>query len=219
MDALGHKQPQNLDMEIVVLGALMNEQDAFGQVAEILKPECFYDHRNQLVFEAIRDLAIQQKPVDVITVVEQLEAKGNLTEIGGMAYIAQLSGAVISSAHLEYHARIILQKYIARQLIMYASRIQQMAFDPGTDMEDLMQEAQGRLFELSQNNSKKDYTQINPVIQEAYEMLQIAAARTDGLSGLTSGFARLDKITSGWQASDLIIIAARPAMGDRKSVV
>lgn len=219
MDALGHKQPQNLDMETVVLGALMNEQDAFGQVAEILKPECFYDHRNQLVFEAIRDLAVQQKPVDVITVVEQLEAKGNLAGIGGMSYIAQLSGAVISSAHLEYHARIILQKYIARQLIMYASRIQQMAFDPGTDVEDLMQEAQGRLFELSQNNAKKDYTQINPVIQEAYEMLQVAAARTDGLSGLTSGFIRLDKITSGWQASDLIIIAARPAMGKTAFVI
>ena len=219
MDSLGHRQPQNLEMETAVLGALMNEQDAFGQVAEILRPESFYDHKNQLVYEAIRDLAAQQKPVDVITVVEQLDQKGHLDEVGGMPYVAALSDAVISSAHIEYHARIIQQKFLARQLITYASRIQQHAFDPGTDVDDLMQEAEGKLFELSQSNMKKDYTQINPVIKEAYDMLQRAAARTDGLSGLSSGFDRLDKMTSGWQNSDLIIIAARPAMGKTAFVI
>ena len=219
MDALGHRQPQNLEMETAVLGALMNEQDAFGQVAEILRPESFYEHKNQLVYEAIRDLAAQQKPVDVITVVEQLDQKGHLEEVGGMQYVAALSDAVISSAHIEYHARIIQQKFLARQLITYASRIQQHAFDPGTDVDDLMQEAEGKLFELSQSNMKKDYTQINPVIKEAYDMLQRAAARTDGLSGLSSGFDRLDKMTSGWQNSDLIIIAARPAMGKTAFVI
>ena len=219
MDSLGHRQPQNLEMETAVLGALMNEQDAFGQVAELLRPESFYDHKNQLVYEAIRDLAAQQKPVDVITVVEQLDQKGHLDEVGGMPYVAALSDAVISSAHIEYHARIIQQKFLARQLITYASRIQQHAFDPGTDVDDLMQEAEGKLFELSQSNMKKDYTQINPVIKEAYDMLQRAAARTDGLSGLSSGFDRLDKMTSGWQNSDLIIIAARPAMGKTAFVI
>ncbi len=219
MDALGHRQPQNLEMETAVLGALMNEQDAFGQVAEILRPESFYDHKNQLVYEAIRDLAAQQKPVDVITVVEQLDRKGHLDEVGGMPYVAALSDAVISSAHIEYHARIIQQKSLARQLITYSSRIQQSAFDPGIDVDDLMQEAEGRLFELSQNNMKKDYTQINPVIKDAYDMLQRAAARTDGLSGLSSGFEGLDKMTSGWQNSDLVIIAARPAMGKTAFVI
>lgn len=219
MDSLGHRQPQNLEMETAVLGALMNEQDVFGQVAEILRPESFYEHKNQLVYEAIRDLAAQQKPVDVITVVEQLDQKGHLDEVGGMPYVAALSDAVISSAHVEYHARIIQQKFLARQLITYASRIQQHAFDPGTDVDDLMQEAEGKLFELSQSNMKKDYTQINPVIKEAYDMLQRAAARTDGLSGLSSGFERLDKMTSGWQSSDLIIIAARPAMGKTAFVI
>ncbi len=219
MDALGHRQPQNLEMETAVLGALMNEQDAFGQVAEILRPESFYEHKNQLVYEAIRDLAAQQKPVDVITVVEQLDRKGHLDEVGGMPYVAALSDAVISSAHIEYHARIIQQKSLARQLITYSSRIQQSAFDPATDVDDLMQEAEGRLFELSQNNMKKDYTQINPVIKDAYDMLQRAAARTDGLSGLSSGFEGLDKMTSGWQNSDLVIIAARPAMGKTAFVI
>ena len=118
-----------------------------------------------------------------------------------------------SSAHIEYHARIIAQKYLARALITYTSTIQGKAFDETYDVDDLMQEAEGKLFEISQQNMKKDYTQINPVIEEAYALLQKAAARTDGLSGLESGFRGLDKMTSGWQNSDLIIIAARPAMG------
>lgn len=219
MDSLGHRQPQNLEMETAVLGALMNEQDAYSQIAEILRPESFYDHRNQLVFEAIRDLAVQQKPVDIITVVDQLEQKGTLNEVGGPVYIAQLSEGVTSSAHIEYHARIIQQKFMARQLITFASKVQQDAFEPGTDVDDLMQDAQGRLFELSQSNMKKDYTQINPVIKEAYDMLTRAAAREDGLSGLSSGFEKLDKMTSGWQNSDLIIIAARPAMGKTAFVI
>ncbi len=219
MDALGHKQPQNLEMETAVLGALMNEQDAFGEVAEILKPECFYDHRNQLVYDAIRDLAAKQQPVDVITVIDQLEKKGQLEDVGGMSYVAQLSDAVISSAHVEYHARIIQQKFIARQMITFASHLLQDAFDPGTDVGELMQSAEGQLFEMSQTNLKKDYTQINPVIKEAYDQLQRAAARDDGLSGLPSGFEQLDKITNGWQASDLIIIAARPAMGKTAFVI
>ena len=219
MDTLGHKQPQNLEMETAVLGALMNEQDAFGEVAELLKPECFYDRRNQLVYDAIRDLAAKQQPVDVITVVEQLERKGKLEDVGGMSYVAQLSDAVISSAHIEYHARIIQQKFIARQMITFASRLLQEAFDPGTDIGELMQSAEGRLFELSQSSLKKEYTQINPVIKEAYDQLQRAAERDDGLSGLSSGFEQLDKMTNGWQNSDLIIIAARPAMGKTAFVI
>ncbi len=219
MDSLGHRQPQNLEMETAVLGALMNEQDAFGEVAEILKPECFYDHRNQLVYDAIRDLVAKQQPVDVITVIDQLEKKGQLDDVGGMSYVTQLSDAVISSAHVEYHARIIQQKFIARQMITFASHLLQDAFDPGTDVGELMQSAEGQLFELSQTNLKKDYTQINPVIKEAYDQLQRAAARDDGLSGLPSGFEKLDKITNGWQASDLIIIAARPAMGKTAFII
>ena len=113
---------------------------------------------------------------------------------------------------MEYHARIIAQKYLARELITFTSGIQSKAFDETLDVDDLMQEAEGKLFEISQRNMKKDYTQINPVISEAYQLIQKAAARADGLSGLESGFTKLDKMTSGWQNSDLIIIAARPAI-------
>ena len=213
MDEYGHLQPQAPELEEAVLGALMIEKDAYSLVSEILRPESFYEHRHQLIYAAITDLAIQQKPIDILTVTEQLRSRGDLEEVGGPFYITQLSGKVASSAHIEYHARIIAQKFLARELISFTSSIQTKAFDETQDVDDLMQEAEGKLFEISQQNMKKDYTQINPVIQEAYEMLQKAAARTDGLSGLSSGFHQLDKMTSGWQNSDLIIIAARPAMG------
>ena len=209
----GRIQPQAPELEEAVLGALMIEKDAYSLVSEILRPESFYEHRHQLIYAAITDLAVNQKPVDILTVKEQLSKRGDLEEVGGPFYITQLSSKVASSAHIEYHARIIAQKSLARELITFTSNIQSKAFDETLDVDDLMQEAEGRLFEISQQNMKKDYTQINPVIDEAYKLIQKAAARTDGLSGLESGFTKLDKMTSGWQNSDLIIIAARPAMG------
>ncbi len=212
-DAFGRQQPQNLDMERAVIGALLIEQDAYSLVSEILRPESFYDRRHQLLFDAVRSLSAQQRPVDILTVREYLDSNNNLEDAGGPAYLMQLSAAVTSSAHIEYHARIIAQKFLARELITFSSKVQQAAFDSTTDVDDLMQDAEGQLFAISQQNLKKDYTQINPVIRDAYELLQKAAARQDGLSGLSSGFAKIDKLTSGWQNSDLIIIAARPAMG------
>ena len=208
----GRIQPQAPELEEAVLGALMIEKDAYSLVSEILRPESFYEHRHQLIYSAITDLAVNQKPVDILTVKEQLSKRGELEEVGGPFYITQLSSKVASSAHIEYHARIIAQKSLARELITFTSNIQSKAFDETLDVDDLMQEAEGKLFEISQQNMKKDYTQINPVIDEAYKLIQKAAARTDGLSGLESGFTKLDKMTSGWQNSDLII-AARPAMG------
>ncbi len=209
----GRIQPQAPELEEAVLGALMLERDAYSLVSEILRPESFYEHRHQLIYSAITELAINQKPVDILTVKEQLAKRGELEEVGGPFYITQLSSKVASSAHIEYHARIIAQKALARELITFTSTIQTKAFDETIDVDDLMQEAEGGLFAISQQNMKKDYTQINPVITEACELMKRAAAREDGLSGLESGFTRLDKITSGWQNSDLIIIAARPAMG------
>ncbi len=209
----GRLQPQARELEEAILGALMLEKDAYPVISEILRPESFYDKSHELIFSAIQDLAIQQKPIDMLTVVEQLRKKGDLEAVGGSFYIAQLSQKVVSSAHLDYHARIVAQKYLARELITFSSHIAGKAFDETNDVDDLMQEAEGQLFEISQRNVKKDVTQINPVIKEAIELMQIAANRTDGLSGVQTGFKQLDKITSGWQNSDLIIIAARPAMG------
>lgn len=212
-DEMGRMQPQALDFESAVVGALMIESDAYSMVSELLKPESFYDHRHQLIYQAVASLTLQQKPVDILTVAEELRVTGNLEEAGGLFYITELSRKVASSAHIEFHAKIIAQKYLARQLITYTSMIQTAAFDETQDVDDLMQEAEGKLFEISHNNLKKDYTQINPVIGEAYEMLKKAAAQSDGMSGLASGFTGLDAMTAGWQNSDLVIIAARPAMG------
>lgn len=212
-DDFGRLQPQELNMERAVLGALMIERSAYSRISEILRPESFYDKRHALIFSAIRTLEMEERPIDILTVTEELRRLGTLEEAGGPFYITQLSGIVATSAHLEYHARIIAQKALARDIITYASYLQGKAFDETSDIEQLMQEAEGKLFELSQNSMKKDYTPIDPVITEAYEMLKKAAANTSGMSGIASGFSELDKMTSGWQNSDLIIIAARPAMG------
>ncbi len=208
----GKLPPQAPELEEAVLGAIMLEKDAYSIVSEILKPDCFYKMAHQKIFEAIMTLALHQEPIDMHTVTEQLRKNGNIDEVGGAYYITLLTAKVSSAAHLEYHARIIVQKYLARELIRVSSEIQTKAFDDKTDVDDLMQEAEGMLFELSQNSQKKDVTQINPVIEEARKRMQIASTK-QGASGVASGFHALDKITSGWQRSDLIIIAARPAMG------
>ena len=210
---LGHLPPQSLETERLVLGALMIDKDAFTVVSEILRPETFYEPRNQKVFSAIQTLSINEHPVDMLTVTEQLKRDGTLEEVGGQLYIYELAAHVASSAHVEYHARIIAQKYLARQLISFASNIETKAFDETNDIELLMQEAEGNLFELSQKNMKQDYTQIDPIVKRAVEIMQIAAANTGGLTGVASGFTKLDEMTSGWQRSDLVILAGRPAMG------
>jgi replicative DNA helicase len=211
--SLGHLQPQALDVEKAVLGALLIDKDAYTVVCEILYPESFYEPRNQKIYAAVRKLSLDEKPVDVLTVTEELAHEGELEDVGGPVYISELSSRVASSANIEYHAHIIAQKFLARQLISFASVIETKALDETSDVEDLMQEAEGSLFELSQKNMKKDYTQIDPVIKGAIEVIQKASANKDGLTGVPSGYHKLDDITSGWQSSDLVIIAGRPAMG------
>jgi replicative DNA helicase len=209
----GHLQPQALDVEKTVLGALMIDKDAYSVVCEILHPESFYEPRNQKVYAAIRDLSMKEKPVDIVTVTDQLSKSGDLEDVGGPVYIAELSGRVASSANIEYHANIIAQKFLARQLISFASDVETKAFDETIDVDDLMQHAEGALFELSQKNMKKDYTQIDPVIKNAMDAIMKAYSNKDGLTGVPTGYHKLDDITSGWQSSDLIILAGRPAMG------
>ena len=209
----GHLQPQATDIEKVVLGALMIDKDAFTVVSELIRPETFYEARHQKIYEAVQSLNLQEKPVDIMTVVEELRRKGTLEEIGGPAYIVELSSNVASSAHIEYHAHILAQKFLARQLIQFASMIETDAFDETVDVDDLMQKAEGALFEISQKNMLQDYVQIDTVVEQAHQLLLKAANNKGGLTGVPSGFHDLDKITAGWQASDLVIIAGRPAMG------
>lgn len=209
----GHLQPQAVDIEQVVLGALMIDSDAFSVVSEILTPDTFYEPKHQRIYEAIRQLNMDQRPVDIMTVTEELRRMGTLDMIGGPTYIIDLSARVVSSAHIEYHAKILAQKHLARQLISFSSDIETKAFDETIDVEALMQEAEGGLFEISQKNMKQDYTQIAPVLTQALAVLQKSAQNTGGITGIPTGYTRLDELTSGWQNSDLVILAGRPAMG------
>ena len=210
---MGKVQPQATEVEEAVLGALMLEKDAYSVISDLLKPETFYDQRHVLIFTAIQELALKQEPIDMLTVTDCLQKNGTLDEVGGAYYIATLTSKVSSAAHIEYHAKIIAKKALARELISFAGNIEQKAFDETTDIEELMNSAESALFQLSQSNVKKDTQQIDPIISEAIDKIQQAANREEGLSGLPTGFHALDKMTSGWQNSDLIIIAARPAMG------
>lgn len=213
INEIGRQQPQALDFEEAVLGACLIEKEALGLISDTLRPESFYDTKHQIIYRTIRQLAADNKPIDILTVTNQLRENGELDDAGGVYYIAELSQKVLSSAHIEYHAQVVAQKSLARQLITYASGVLRDAFDEGQDVQELMNHAEGQLFELSKTNMKKDFTQIDPVIFEAYKVLEKAASSGGGLSGIPSGFDRLDEITNGWQPSDLIIIAARPAMG------
>lgn len=212
-DPTGKLPPRDTEVEEAVLGALMLEKDAYMNVADYLTPDSFYDPVNAKIYDAIATLGFNQRPIDMLTVTEQLRQNGTLEEVGGAVHITELTAKVYTAANVEYHAKIISQKFLARRLIAFASQVEADAFDESNDVDDLLQAAEGQLFEISQTHLKREVTQIDPVINLALEQIQMAANTQSGLSGLQTGFDGLDKMTSGWQNSDLIIIAARPAMG------
>lgn len=213
LEVLGKIPPRDPEMERAVLGAVMLEKDAYNVICELLKPESFYEPAHQKIYNAIQMLGASQQAIDMLTVTEELRRQGELENVGGAIYITELTSYVVSAAHVEHHARIVAQKYLARELITFAANVESKAFDESNDVDTLLQEAEGKLFEISQRNVKRDVTQIKSVVEQAIHQIQVAANRESGLSGLESGYHELDKVTSGWQNSDLIIIAARPAMG------
>ena len=209
----GNVQPQALDMEAGIIGTMMINKDAVSAISSSLMAEYFYDTRNEKIYSAIMQLFSNKMPVDSITVINQLKQNGELEDAGGVEYIAELTNNVSSVSHLEYYAKIVTQKYLARELIRIAVETQDRAFDEKTDVEDLIQDTQGQVFQISRQNIKQDVQQIDPVITEAIDRIREASKQKEGLSGVSSGFPEVDRVTFGWQKSDLIIIAARPAMG------
>lgn len=209
----GRIPPQAVELEEAVLGAIMLERDAVLSVLDILKKESFYKDSHQKIYQAIVDLSTNQKAIDILTVTEELRRKKELEEIGGPLVITQLTSKVASAAHLEFHARIIQQKYIQRELIRVSSTIQKLAYDETIDVDDLLDQAESDLFEIAEGNIKRETSKINVLIKDAIHQIEEAAKRKDHLSGVPSGFTKLDRLTSGWQKSDLIIIAGRPSMG------
>ena len=208
----GKIPPQAVDLEEVVLGALMIDKKGVDEVIDILHPEVFYKQSHQHIFEAIHNLFENSQPVDLLTVSTQLKKQGKIELVGGEFYLIQLTQKVSSSAHIEFHARIILQKYIQRSLIKISNEIIEESYNEGTDVFDLLDNAESKLYEVTQGNIKRSSeTAQNLVIQAKKRIEEIA--NKEGLSGVPSGFNKVDKLTSGWQPSDLIIIAARPGMG------
>lgn len=215
----GRIPPQANEFEEVVLGAILQEKDAYARVSEILTPEAFYLKAHEEIYRAITLQAFDQSPTDILAVQERLRVMGKLEEVGGIAYLATLTMKVLSSASLEYHAKVVADKARSRKLIEFASGILHDAYDDKDKVDEQMQRAEAKLFDIATNKDSRDALELGAIIQEAIREVEQATNNPDGISGLTTGFDDIDAMTSGWQKSDLVIIAARPAMGKTAFVV
>lgn len=209
---MGNKPPQALDVEEAVIGALLIEPGCVDEAMEELTPSCFYSDRHRMVFQAMVSLSNEHSPIDILTVAQKLKADGNLEAVGGAVALAQLSQKVGAAAHIEVYIKILKQKSIQRELITASYDILKNSYDDSTNVDDLIDMAQTKIFAAIQNNVKKDVQEIGSVINQAIQDIE-NLQNTTGLSGVPSGFQTLDRITLGWQASDLIILAARPSVG------
>ena len=209
----GKAPPQALDMEEAVLGAVMLEKEAVITVIEILKPECFYKEAHQKIFQAIINLNNRECPVDLYTVTEELRATEQLESVGGPVYVTRLTSKVVSAANVDYHSRIVAQKHIQRELIRASTMIQTRAFDDAEDVTELLDFSENEIFQIAEGTIRREIAPINAVIKDALREIEEAGKRKDALVGIPSGFTNLDRLTSGWQKGELVIIAARPSMG------
>ena len=209
----GKIQPQALDLEEAVLGAVMLEQGAAAKVLDIISPESFYADAHQRIFRAVMSLFGSTRPIDILTVTEELRKTSELDLVGGPYYIAQLTNRVASSANIEYHATLIAQKFIQRELIRTSSIIIRDAYEESTDVLELLDRSEKELFSITQKNLRKDFAPLPTLISKTMKEMQDVKLHKNELTGVPSGFIELDRITTGWQRSDLIIVAARPGMG------
>jgi replicative DNA helicase len=209
----GKVPPQAKDLEEAVLGAIMLEKSAFDTVVEILKPECFYVESHQRIYRAMQGLQQKNQPIDILTVVEELKFREELDIVGGPYFVTRLTNAVISSANIDAHSRIILQKFIQRELIRISGEIIGDAYEDSTDVFDLLDDAESKLFEITNNHLRKNFDSIDTVLVKTVQRIEDMRHRNEDVTGVPSGFTSLDTVTYGWQATDLIILAARPSVG------
>src|SRR5215217_1589455 len=209
----GKVPPQAKDLEEAVLGAIMLQKKAFDLVVEILKPECFYVDSHQRIFRAMQGLANKSQPIDILTVVEELRSREELDLVGGPYYVTKLTNAVVSAANIEAHSRIILQKFIQRELIRISGEIIGDAYEESADVFDLLDQAESKMYEVTSKHLKNNYESIDSALVKAIQRIEDLRHRNEDITGVPSGFPSLDKITYGWQNTDLIILAARPAVG------
>ncbi len=209
----GKTPPQAIELEQAVLGALMLDQNALNNTIQMLRPEYFYRPEHQTIFRAVLLLFEQSKAVDIYTVTQQLMRDGQLEAIGGSYYISQLTDHVVSAAHIEFHARILSEKYIQREVIRISTETLAKAYDETTDVLDLLDDAERSLMDIDEKNFHSEYHNMQDVLKEAYDQIEAAQASESSFSGTPSGFTELDRTTAGFQPGTLIILAARPAMG------
>jgi replicative DNA helicase len=207
----GKIPPQAKELEEAVLGAIMLEKSAFDSLIDTnLKPECFYIEAHQLIFKAMQDMQQRGIPIDILTVVEELKRKEQLDAVGGPYYVTKLTNTVVSTAHIDAHARIILQKFIQRELIRISGEIIGDAYEDSTDVFDLLDDSETKMFNITNNYLKKNFEDIGNVLAKTINRIDELRTKEEDISGVPSGFASLDRITYGWQPTDLIILAARP---------
>ncbi len=209
----GKIQPQAVPLEEAVLGAIMLDKNALPTVLDILQPNSFYVEAHQQIYAAMMRLFEKTHPIDLLTVHEELKLEGHLEHIGGPNYLVELTNRVASAANIEFHARIISQKYIQRELIRASTEIIKDSYDETKDVFELLDDAERNLFDITQQNLNRGWEQIGTLALRAQKQLEELSKKTEGLTGIPSGFIELDRLTSGWQSSDMIIIAARPGMG------
>src|SRR5215204_388348 len=209
----GKVPPQAKDLEEAVLGAIMLEKKAFDAVVEILKPECFYVDAHQRIYRSMQSLANKSQPIDILTVVEELRFKEELDLVGGPYYVTKLTNAVVSSANIEAHSRIVLQKFIQRELIRISGEIIADAYEDSTDVFDLLDQAESKIYEVTSSHLRNNYETIDSVLVKTIQRIEDLRHKNEDITGVPSGFPSLDRITYGWQNTDLIILAARPAVG------
>ena len=210
---IGRVPPQAVDIEEAVLGAMLLDNNAITNVIDILSADSFYKIEHKKIFEAILDLFGNSQTIDSLTVTEKLRKSGDLQIVGGPGFIAALTNRVASSAHVEYHARILSEKRILRSLIETSSETIKEAYDETKDVFDVLSQAEDNLFQIAEGNLKKGISKMGDLVQEAKEEIEKASENKDGVSGVATGFTDLDRLTSGWQKSDMIVLAARPGMG------
>ena len=209
---MGNKPPQALDVEEAVLGAMLIEPSCVDQAMEELNPGCFYDPRHRMIFEAMSSLVTEHAAVDIITCSSKLKEQGNLEAVGGPVALANLSENVGSAAHMEYYVKILKQKTIQRDLISASHEILKDAFDDSIKVDELIDKAQTKVYEAIQSNVRREIQNIGSIINEALSDIQQQQGNT-GVTGVPSGFPSIDRVTMGWQKSDLVILAARPSVG------
>lgn len=209
----GKIPPQNLDAEMSLLGAVLIDEETLADISEHVTPKDFYDKRHGIVYEAMMRLYERRKPVDLLTLTEELSRKKELEKIGGSAYLTELTNYVPTAAHAEAYAELVSQKAIRRRLIKASGDISELGYDEETSTQELLEQAEAQLFSVSDQSLKQDLVSIESILTESFDRMEELHRNKGSLRGIRTGYRDLDTMTAGLQRSDLIILAARPAMG------